>query len=169
MENTILRKISAIFFAQNCGNFAQYGKGRFAQNFRNFFYSKLRNISAVLNKKNNFRSNTPISKDIFVNAQNRLDLSNNAVLDLAASFRTDGVEIESGLREDLYESGTFLKDHFDVKDFDLEVKQADGSTQMQSKPVVFCKDVDTFVKFVKEKRGTKNPVILRYGADGGGK
>ena len=114
-----------------------------------------------------FRSNQ-ISIETLKNAQNRLDLSNNVLLDLAASLRSDDVKIEPGLREDLYESGTMLKDYFEVRDFDLEIKE-NGEIVTVKKSVVFCTDVPKFVEFVKEKRGICNDVILKYGADGGGK
>ena len=77
----------------------------------------LRKISVQFsNLTNSFRPCKPISIETLKNAQNSLDLSNNALLDLAASLRTDNVKIEAGLREDLYESGTIFKDHFDVKE-----------------------------------------------------
>ena len=95
-------------------------------------------------------------------------MSNSALLDLAASLRCDNVKIEPGLREDLYESGTLLKDYFEVKDLEMETK-VDGEVVMSKKAVVFCKDIQRFVEFVKEKRGIKKSIMLKYGADGGGK
>ena len=108
-----------------------------------------------------------ITKETLLNAQNRLDLSNNALVNLAASLRADNVQVESGLTKDLYEVDTLLEEHFDVKNFNLEEKR-DGEISMVSKPVVFCKDVSKFVAFVKEKRNIKGAVSLKYGADGGG-
>ena len=108
-----------------------------------------------------------ISKQSLKNVQNRLDLSNNAVLDLAASLRTDDVMVEPGLREDLYESGTLLKDHFEVKDLEYETK-IDGEPATVIKPTVVCKNIDNFVQFVKQKRNVQSDVIVKYGADGGG-
>ena len=57
-----------------------------------------------------------------MNVQNRCDLSNNELLDIASALRDDGVAVEAGLREDLYEAGTMLKDHFSVQNFKMEVK-----------------------------------------------
>ena len=102
------------------------------------------------------------------NVQNRMDLSNNSLLDLAATLRSDGVEIESGLKEDLSDSGKFLKEYFKVVDMDLEVK-AENELKLQTKSVVLCKNIPEFVEFVKQKRKVVKPVTLRYGADGGGK
>ena len=79
----------------------------------------------------------------------------------------DNVSIEAGLRDDLYDKNSLIKDHFDVKEFEFEEK-IDGEITMVSKPLVFCKNVDNFVQFVKVKRNVKNKVSLKYGADGGG-
>ena len=102
------------------------------------------------------------------NIQNRCDLSDNAVLNIASSLRTDGVEIESGLRSDLFETGTLLEEFFEIKHLDMEIK-VDNEVEIQSKAVVLCKNIPDFVEFIREKRGLKNPFILKYGADGGGK
>ena len=102
------------------------------------------------------------------NIQNRCDLSNNAILDVASSLRADGVDLEPGLRNDLYESGTLLEEFFEVKNLDMEVK-VENDLVVQSKPVVVCKSVPEFVEFIKKKRNTKNSILAKYGADGGGK
>ena len=104
-----------------------------------------------------------------LNVQNRMDLSNTEVLDLAAALRVDGVEIEPNLREDLYDShsGKLLSEYFEVKEMPMEVKN-ENDLEVQNKSVVVCKNVEAFVEFVKEKRNVKNNVTLRYGADGGG-
>ena len=101
------------------------------------------------------------------NLQNRCDLSNNAVLDIASSLRSDGVEVEPGLRNDLFETGTLLERFFEVKHLDMEVK-VENDVEIQSKPVVLCKDIPEFVEFIKEKRNIKHSFLLKYGADGGG-
>ena len=95
-------------------------------------------------------------------------MSNNALLDIASSLRTDGVKLESGLREDLYETGKLLKDHSEVQNFEMEFK-VDGELKKEVKPVVLCKDIAAFVEYVKEQRKVKNRVMLKYGLDGGGK
>ena len=101
------------------------------------------------------------------NIQKRNDLSNSSLLDIASSLRTDGVQLEPGLREDLYESGKLLKDHFHVKNLPMVVK-VDDEIGIQEKPVVMCKDVQKFVEYVKEERKIENSYMVKYGADGGG-
>ena len=102
------------------------------------------------------------------NVQNRLDLSDNALLDLAGAFRSDGIEIEPGLKDEIYESSTLLEEFFEVQEMVMEVK-IENKTVLKPKPVVLCKNLDGFVDFIKQKRNVKNPVALKYGADGGGK
>ena len=96
-----------------------------------------------------------------------MNLSDNALLDLSATFRSDGVNVEPGLKKDLYESNMLLKEFFEVRNMDMEVK-SNNEIVMQSKPVVICKDIQNFVEFVKAERKVTKPVLLRYGADGGG-
>ena len=108
-----------------------------------------------------------ISNETMMNIQNRVDVSDNALLDIATSLRADGVKLESGLKGSLSHSGKVLSEHFEVKNFDMEVKY-EGKVVKESKPVVLCKDIDKFVEHVKTKRGMEGPVILRYGLDGGG-
>jgi len=101
------------------------------------------------------------------NIQKRNDLSNSSLLDIASSLRTDGVQLEPGLREDLYESGKLLKDHFHVKNLPMVVKVGD-EIGIQEKPVVLCKDIQKFIEYVKEERKVENPILVKYGADAGG-
>ena len=107
-----------------------------------------------------------ISKEVMKNLQNCCDFSNETVLDVAASLRDSGVKIEPGLKQEIRSSGKVFADHFEVKNFDLEVKVGDELV-VQSKPVVLCKDVDQFVEFVKSERKIKKSVSLKLGADGG--
>ena len=102
-----------------------------------------------------------------LSVQNRCDMSNNTLLDVASALRSNGIQLESGLQETLYESGTILESFFEVKDMDMEVKN-DGETMIVSKPVVLCKNIQNFVDYVVQKRNVKNPVTLKYGADSGG-
>ena len=98
--------------------------------------------------------------------QNQCDLSNKTVIDMAATFRGQGVEIEPGLREELYESGKILSEHFEVRKIDMEVKEGDEIVT-KPKDVVLCKNVDKFVDHVKKERNIQN-ASLKFGADGGG-
>ena len=117
--------------------------------------------------KNFFFCRSRISKDTMKNVQNQCDLSNEAILDVAASLREDGVEIEPGLKKEIRESGKLLSDYFEVQDMEMEVKVEDEIVE-KPKPVIVCKDVDEFIEFVKIERKIKNPVTLKFGADGGG-
>ena len=96
------------------------------------------------------------------NIQKRNDLSISSLLDIASSLRTDGVQLEPGLREDLYESGKLLKDHFHVKNLPMVVKVND-EIGIQEKPVVLCKDIQKFVEHVKEERKIENSYSAQIG------
>ena len=102
-----------------------------------------------------------------MNIQSRSDISDNQLIDIAASLRSDGVEIEAGLTKDIYDSGKYCESHFEVKEMEFDVR-VDGEVKTQVKPIVLCKDVSNFVEFVKTERKVENPVMCRYGLDGGG-
>ena len=112
--------------------------------------------------------NEIITKETLLNAQNRSDLSNQTLLNLAASLREDGIKIEPGLKNTLNNSGKIFEDFFELKNVEMEVKQ-DDELVTKSMPLVVCKDVDEFVEEIKRKRNIQNPVKLKFGADGGGK
>ena len=99
--------------------------------------------------------------------QNRTDVSDNSLLNIAAAFRANNVEIEAGLTREIYDSGKICADHFEIQEMDFDVKVGDEQ-KIQSKSVVICKDVEQFVEFVKQKRNVKNSATLKYGLDARG-
>ena len=70
------------------------------------------------------------------NVQNRCDLSNTELLDVAAALRVDGVKIESGLRNDLYDAN-IMTEFFEVQQLNMEVKR-DKEIVVESKAVIIC-------------------------------
>ena len=108
-----------------------------------------------------------ITTESLLDAQNRSDLSNQTLLNLATTFRENGVKVEPGLKSSLKESGKIFEEHFEVRKIDMEVKVEDKIV-IREKSVVVCKNVDAFVEEVKTKRKIKGPVTLKFGADGGG-
>ena len=114
-----------------------------------------------------FSNQNEISIETMKNIQNRCDMSNNELIDVAKSLRLDNVKIEPGLKEELFDSDAFLKEFFEVREMEMEVK-VDNEIVTQMKHVVLCKDVNAFCEDVMKRRGVKNKVTVKYGADGGG-
>ena len=76
--------------------------------------------------------------------------------------------IETGMKGKLTDRNHKLDDMFEVKSEDFEFKNKEtDEIHIEKRPVVFCKNKEQFVDFVKKWRNVNNP-LLKVMIDGGG-
>lgn len=101
--------------------------------------------------------------------QTNFNFSQRTTLGVAAMIRSANRNrkfIESNLKEKLSASLHTVDEFFDVKCFDFTIVEAQSVSDVK-KQVVYCKNLDGLIKFVKEKRQVSR-VHLKVGIDGGG-
>jgi hypothetical protein len=109
------------------------------------------------------------SADTMQRMKTTLNFSQNETIRVASVLRSAAKKrnlIEPKLREKLSTNLHCVDKYFDVKSFDFTIVKADQVSTVR-KEVVYCKDLNGLIKFVKDERKVLE-VHLKFGIDGGG-
>ena len=111
----------------------------------------------------------PISFDFLASLQKKLQCSENKLLMLAREFRTQGVQFEPNIREDLAKLSHSLDEYFNVEKLEFICKNSDKVDVTADVDLVYVKDLDVFITHViSERELDAEKVLVRVGLDGGG-
>lgn len=111
----------------------------------------------------------PISFDFLASLQKKLQCSENKLLMLAREFRTQGVQFEPNIREDLAKLSHSLDEYFNVEKLEFICKNSDKVDVTADVDLVYVKDLNVFITHViSERELDAEKVLVRVGLDGGG-
>lgn len=117
--------------------------------------------------KDNSLKRQLLSANDLSNIQTNLNLSNHKTNALAPAFRVASGNrkvIESDVRTKLMNKSHFVDDLFDIKDF-VFLKKNGEQVSNDSKVVVYCTNLQGFIKHIQNQREVSNP-FLKLGIDG---